>query len=71
VCLARRIKTHRNRLARDAKKKSFNFIELPHEADPSRGTVSYVSPPARAVLTRGPGDPVEIAGWEAVKLDMR
>ena len=41
------------------------------EADPSRGTVSYVSPLARAVLTHGPGDMVEIAGQEAVILDVR
>ena len=41
------------------------------EADPSRGTVSYVSPLARAVLTHGPGETVEIAGGEAVILDVR
>jgi transcription elongation GreA/GreB family factor len=41
------------------------------EADPSRGTVSYVSPLARAVLTCGPGDTVEIAGGKAVILDVR
>jgi transcription elongation GreA/GreB family factor len=39
--------------------------------DPSRGTVSYVSPLARAVLTYGPGDTVEIAGGKAVILDLR
>jgi transcription elongation GreA/GreB family factor len=32
---------------------------------------SYVSPLARAVLTRGPGETVEIAGQEAVILDVR
>jgi hypothetical protein len=32
------------------------------EADPLRGTVSYVSPLARAVLTHEPGETVEIAG---------
>ena len=41
------------------------------EADPSRGTVSYVSPLARAVLTHGPGETVEIAGQEVVILDVR
>ena len=41
------------------------------EADPSRGTVSYVSPLARAVLTCGRGDTVEIAGGKAVILDIR
>ena len=38
---------------------------------PSRGTVSYVSPLARAVLTHGPGETVEITGREAVILDVR
>jgi transcription elongation GreA/GreB family factor len=41
------------------------------EADPSHGTVSYVSPLARAVLTRGPGETVEIAGREAFVVDVR
>ena len=42
------------------------------EADPSRGTVSYVSPLARAVLTHGPGErEFEITGREAVILDVR
>ena len=35
------------------------------------GTVSYVSPLARAVLTHGPGETVEIGGREAVTLDVR
>jgi transcription elongation GreA/GreB family factor len=41
------------------------------EADPSRGTVSYVSPLARAVLTHVAGDTVVIANSEAVILDVR
>jgi transcription elongation GreA/GreB family factor len=41
------------------------------EADPSRGTVSYVSPLARAVLAHGPGDTVTIANREAVILEVR
>jgi len=41
------------------------------EADPSRGTVSYVSPLARAVLTRCPGETVVFANSEAVILDVR
>ena len=41
------------------------------EADPSRGTVSYVSPLARAVLTHGPGETVVFANSEAVILDVR
>jgi hypothetical protein len=41
------------------------------EADPSRGTLSYVSPLARAVLTPGPGGTVEMTGNDAVILDVR
>ena len=41
------------------------------EADPSRGTVSYVSPLARAVLTHRPGETVKIAGSVAVILNVR
>jgi transcription elongation GreA/GreB family factor len=33
--------------------------------------VSYVSPLARAVLTHGPGETVEMTGGEAVILDVR
>jgi transcription elongation GreA/GreB family factor len=40
------------------------------EADPSQGSVSYVSPLARAVLGNGPGDVVEIAGSSATILDV-
>jgi transcription elongation GreA/GreB family factor len=40
------------------------------EADPSRGSVSYVSPLARAIMTGGPGDTVEIAGGKAKILDV-
>ena len=35
------------------------------EGDPSEGTVSSVSPLARAVITCGPGDRAEIAGRKA------
>jgi transcription elongation GreA/GreB family factor len=35
------------------------------EADPARGSISYVSPLARALLGRTPGDVVEVAGAEA------
>jgi transcription elongation GreA/GreB family factor len=41
------------------------------EADPSRGTVSYVSPLARAVLTHASGERVVFANSEAVILDVR
>ena len=54
----------------DGREQSFRIVGE-DEADPSRGTVSYVSPLARAVLTHEPGDTVEIAGREAVILDVR
>jgi transcription elongation GreA/GreB family factor len=54
----------------DGREQSFRIVGE-DEADPSRGTVSYVSPLARAVLTQGPGETVEIAGQEAVILDVR
>jgi transcription elongation GreA/GreB family factor len=41
------------------------------EADPARGTLSYVSPLARAVLTHGPGETVEATGGEAIILDVQ
>jgi transcription elongation GreA/GreB family factor len=41
------------------------------EADPSRGTVSHMSPIARAVLGHGLGDTVEIAGQKANILDIK
>jgi transcription elongation GreA/GreB family factor len=53
----------------DGREQSFRMGE--DEADPSRGTVSYVSPLARAVLTHGRGETVEIAGQEAIILDVR
>ena len=54
----------------DGREQSFRIVGE-NQADPSRGTVSYVSPLARAVLTHGPGETVEIAGREAVILDVR
>jgi transcription elongation GreA/GreB family factor len=41
----------------DGREQSFRIVGE-DEADPSRGTVSYVSPLARAVLTHGPGETV-------------
>jgi transcription elongation GreA/GreB family factor len=41
------------------------------EAYPSRGTLSYMRPLARAVLTHGLGETVEMIGGEAVILDVR
>lgn len=54
----------------DGREQTFRIVGE-DEADPSRGTVSYVSPLARAVLTCGPGDTVQIAGGEAEILDVR
>jgi transcription elongation GreA/GreB family factor len=54
----------------DGREQSFRIVGE-DEADPSRGTVSYVSPLARAVLNRGPGEIVEIAGQEVVLLTVR
>jgi transcription elongation GreA/GreB family factor len=57
-------------LRNDGREQSFRIMGE-DEADPSRGTVSYVSPLARAVLTHGPGETVGIAGQEAVIVDVR
>jgi transcription elongation GreA/GreB family factor len=54
----------------DGREQSFQIVGE-DEADPSVGTVSYVSPLARAVLSHGPGDAVTIAGREAVILEVR
>jgi transcription elongation GreA/GreB family factor len=54
----------------DGRKQSFKIVGE-DEADPSHGTVPYVSSPARAVLTHGAGDTVVIADREAVLLDVR
>jgi transcription elongation GreA/GreB family factor len=54
----------------DGREQSFKIVGE-DEAEPSRGTVSYLSPLARAVLSRGPGDAVMIAGREALILDVR
>jgi transcription elongation GreA/GreB family factor len=53
----------------DGRKQSFKIVGE-DEADPARGTISYISPLARAVLTHGAGDIVVIADSEAVLLDV-
>ncbi len=53
----------------DGRKQTFRIVGE-DEADPSRGTVSYVSPLARAVLGNGAGDIVQIAGAAATILDV-
>jgi transcription elongation GreA/GreB family factor len=54
----------------DGREQSFKIVGE-DEADPSRGTLSHVSPLARVLLTNGPGETVLIAGHEAVILDVR
>jgi transcription elongation GreA/GreB family factor len=54
----------------DGREQSFRIVGE-DEADPSRGTLSYMSPLARAVLTHGPGETVEMTGGEAIILDVR
>lgn len=54
----------------DGREQTFRIVGE-DEADPAQGTVSYVSPLARAVMTCGPGDTVEIAGGRAEIMDVR
>ncbi len=54
----------------DGREQSFKIVGE-DEADPSRGTISYVSPLAQAVLAHSPGETVVIANTEAVILDVR
>jgi transcription elongation GreA/GreB family factor len=55
---------------KDGREHTFRIVGE-DEADPTHGTVSYMSPLARAVLTHGRGETVEIAGQEAVIVDVR
>ena len=54
----------------DGREQTFRIVSE-DEANPAHGTVSYVSPLARAVLGHGMRETVEIAGKEAVILDIR
>jgi hypothetical protein len=63
----RPISPHRNFVTEE---QSFRIVGE-DEADPARGTVSYVSPLARAVLTHSPGETVETTGGEAILLYVR
>jgi transcription elongation GreA/GreB family factor len=54
----------------DGREQTFRIVGE-DEADPANGTVSYVSPIARAVMTCGPGDTVEIAGGKAKIIDVQ
>jgi len=54
----------------DGREQTFRIVGE-DEADPSRGTVSYVSPLALAVLAHSAGDTVVIGASEAVLLNVR
>jgi transcription elongation GreA/GreB family factor len=54
----------------DGREQTFRIVGE-DEANPSRGTVSYVSPFARAVLNHRSGETVEIAGHDAVVVDVK
>ncbi len=54
----------------DGREQNFRIVGE-DEADPSRGTISYVSPLARAVLGLGAGESVVIASTEATILGVR
>jgi transcription elongation GreA/GreB family factor len=53
----------------DGREQTFRIVGE-DEADPSSGTISYVSPLAHAILTYGPGDTDEMAGGKAEILDV-
>jgi len=53
----------------DGREQTFRIVGE-DEADPSRGTVSHVSPLARAVLGSGPGDIIQIVGGPVKILDV-
>jgi transcription elongation GreA/GreB family factor len=57
-------------LRRDDGREQIFKIVGEDEADPSRGTVSYMSPLARAVLTHASGERVVFANSEVVILDV-
>ena len=65
VCFGATVSVHRD----DGRKQTFRIVGE-DESDPPRGTVSYVSPLARAVLGHSAGESVEIAGQEAVILEI-
>jgi len=54
----------------DGREQTFKIVGE-DEAEPPRGTVSYVSPLARAVLGHGAGDSVVITNTEATILGVR
>jgi transcription elongation GreA/GreB family factor len=53
----------------DGREQTFTIVGE-DEADPSRGTVSYVSPLARAAMGRVLGDSIDLSGRTAVILNI-
>ncbi len=53
----------------DGRRQTFRIVGE-DEADPERGTLSYVSPLARALMGRSVGDSVRVAGADAEILDI-
>jgi len=51
-------------IARDGKRQTFRIVGE-DEADPSRGTLSYVAPLARALTGKGVGEVVQVGSSEA------
>jgi len=47
----------------DGRRQTFRIVGE-DEADPTQGSVSYVSPVARALLGKGVGDTAQVAGGE-------
>jgi transcription elongation GreA/GreB family factor len=47
----------------DGRRQSFRIVGE-DEADPARGSVSYISPLARALMGKGVGDVATVAGGE-------
>jgi len=47
----------------DGRRQSFRIVGE-DEADPARGTLSYVSPLARALLGKGVGDTARVGGGD-------
>ena len=54
----------------DGRRQTFRIVGE-DEADPARGTVSYVSPLARAVMGKSAGDVAMVAGHEVEVVEVR
>jgi transcription elongation GreA/GreB family factor len=54
----------------DGRRQTFRIVGE-DEADPARGTLSYVSPVARALMNKSVGDVVEAGSGEAEIVDIR